>query len=82
MHTATNMDGPAFNTRSKTSHHCQKTTDTKPSNTQPIKETVTLDLTTVETSQDTTPQPLTVDRHETLLLMQNKDPFCKDISEQ
>ena len=61
MFTATNLDGPAFNTRSKTSHHHQTTTDTEPSNTQPIKETVTLDLTTVETAQDITLKPLTAD---------------------
>ena len=36
---ATNVDGPAFNTRSKTAHHCQITLDTEPSNTQTINKT-------------------------------------------
>ena len=59
MLTATNLDGPAFNTRSKTSHQCLTTTHT---DTQPIKKTVTPDLTTVEASQDITLKPLTADR--------------------
>ena len=80
MLTATNSDGPAFNTRSKASHHHQTTTDTEPSNTQTIKETVTPDVTTVDTTQDITLKPLTADRHETLLQMQKMDPFCKCIS--
>ena len=75
MLTATNSDGPPFNTRSKTSHHFQTTTDTEPSNTQPIKETVTPDVTTVETTQDITTKPLTSDRHEATLQMQKMDPF-------
>ena len=54
--------------------------DTEPSDTQPIKETVTLDVTTVETTQDTTVEPLMADRHETLLQMQKMDPFCKYIA--
>ena len=80
MFTATNSDGPTFNTRSKTSHHHQTTMDTEPSNTQPIKETVTPDLTTVETTHDITPKPLTADRHKALLQMQKTYPFCKYIS--
>ena len=76
---ATNLDGP-FNTRSKTSHHHQTTTDTEPSNTQPIKETVTRDLTTVETTQDIMPKPLIANKDETLLQMQKMDPFSKHIS--
>ena len=78
--TATNSDGPAFHTRSKTSHQCQTPRDPEPSNPQPIKESVTPDLTTVKTSQDITWKPLTADRHEALLQMQKMDPFCKCIS--
>ena len=63
MLTATNLDGPAFNTRSKTPNQYQTTTDTKPSNTQSIKKPFTPDLTTVETTQDITTKPLTADRH-------------------
>ena len=80
MLTATNLDGPAFNIRGKMSHHHQTTMDTEPSNSQPIKETVTLDLTTVETAQDITPKPLTANGHKALLQMQKMDPFCKCIS--
>ena len=43
-------------------------------------ETVTPDLTTMETTQNITPIPLTTDRHKTLLQMQKMDPFCKCIS--
>ena len=77
MLTATNFNGPAFNTRSKTSHQHQTTTDTDHSNTQPNKETVTPDLTTVETTQDIMTKPLTADRYEALLQMQKMYPFCK-----
>ena len=45
------------------------------SNPQPIKEAVTPDLTTVETSQDITPKPQTANRHEALLKMQKMDPI-------
>ena len=82
MFTATNLDVPAFNTRSKTSHQHQANTDTEPSSTQPIKETVTPDLTTVETIQNITPKPLTANRHKALLQIQKTDPFCKCISKQ
>ena len=51
-----------------------------PSITQPIKEIVMLDLTTVETVQDITLKPVTADSHKALLQMQNTDPFCKCIS--
>ena len=57
-------------------------TDTEPSNPQPNKETITPDLTTVETSQDITLKCLTGDRHELLLQMQKTDPFYKHISKQ
>ena len=49
MLTATNSNGPTSNTRSKTTHQCQTTTNTEPSSTQPNKETVTPDLITVKT---------------------------------
>ena len=80
MLTATNFDGPAFNTRSETSHQCKTTTNTEPSSTQPIKETLTPNLATVKTTQDVTQKPLTDDRHKVLLQMQKMDPFCKCIS--
>ena len=80
MLTATNFDGPAFNTRSKASHQSQIPMDKEPSDTHSTKDTVTPDLTTVETSQDITPKPLTADRHEALLQMQKMDQFCKCIS--
>ena len=82
MLTATYSDGPAFNTRSKTSHQSQTTMDTESSSTQSIKKPVTSDLTTVETTQDITPKPLTADRHKAFLQMQRTDPFCKYISKQ
>ena len=72
---ATNLDGPAFNTRSKTSQQHQRTTDTDPSDTPPIKETITLDLPTVETSQDITPKPLIANSCEALLQIHKKDPL-------
>ena len=80
MLTATNSNGPALNTRSKTSHQCLTTMQTEFSRTQPDKETVTPDLTTVKTIQDVIPKPLTDDRHKTLLQMQKMDPCCKCIS--
>ena len=68
-----NLDGPTFNRRSKTSHHCQTTMDTQPPNTTTLKNTVPLDL----YSQDITPKSLTANRHKALLQMQKTDPFCK-----
>ena len=67
MLTATNSDGPAFNTRSRTSQQQQTTKDTRPPNTPSITNHVTSDSTTVETTQDITPKPLTTERHEALL---------------
>ena len=78
--TATNPDGPAFNTRSKTSLQHQTTMETETSDTQSIKNTATPGLTTVETTQDKTPKPLKANRCEALLQMQRMDPFCKFIS--
>ena len=80
MLTATNSDGPAFNTRSKTSHQGSTTVNTEFLSTQPIKEPVTPDFTTVKTTQDVTPKPLTDDGHDALIQMQKMDPFCKHIS--
>ena len=71
MLTATNSDGPAFKTRSKTS---------QPFNTQLNKETVMPDLTTIQSTPDATPKPLMDDRLQVLLQMQKMDPFCKCIS--
>ena len=80
MFTATNLDGPAFNTRSKTSQQSQTPKDTRPLNTPSILKPTTSDFTTVETTWDITPKPLTADRHEALLQMQRMDPFCKYVS--
>ena len=80
MFTATNLDGPTFNTRSQTSQQCQTAMDTRPSNTPSIMNPATSDLTTVETNLDITQKPLTANRHEALLQMQRTDPFCKCIS--
>ena len=82
MPTATNSDGPAFNMRSKTLHHCQTTMDIEPSNTPTLKETIKLDLTPVETTQDITPKSLAANRYENILQMQKMNPFCKCISKQ
>ena len=82
MLTATISNGPAFNTRSKTSHQHQRTINIEPSSTQSIKKTVTPDLTTMKTPQDVTKKPLTDDRCEALLQMQKTDPFGKCTSKQ
>ena len=79
MLTATHLARPAFKTRSKTTHQYQANTDTEPSSSQPTKEAFIPDLTTVETTQDITPKPLTADRHKALLHMKI-DTFCKHIS--
>ena len=65
-------------------HHTttKQTTDTEPSNTPTLKDTVTLDVTTLETSQDITPKSLTANQHKALLQMQKMDPFCKCISKR
>ena len=57
MLTACNSDGPAFNTRSKTSQQCQTAKDTGPSNTPSITYPATSYLTAVETTQDVTQNP-------------------------
>ena len=79
---ATPLDGPTFHTRSQMLCQHQTPTDTEPSNPQPTKDTVTSDLTTVKTTQDITPKPLTTNRLKALLQMQKMDPFCKFIEWQ
>ena len=69
MLTATNMDRLALNSRSETSQQYQTTKDTTPLNTLSITNPATSDLTTVETTLDTTLKPLTAKRHETLCQM-------------
>ena len=76
MLTATNYDGPAFNTRSRTAQH-NITEDLTP---QPSADSVTLDITTVKDTPDAMPKTLTEDRLHALLQMQRMDPFCKHIS--
>ena len=73
MLSATNFDGPAFNTRSRTAQ-CNTTDDPTP---QPQSDAVTPDVTDTPSS---TLKPLTTDRLWTLLQMQRTDPFCKHIS--
>ena len=79
MLTASTSDGPAFNTRSKTSHWGLTTANIELLSTQPIKEPVTLDFFTLKTTQDVTPKHLTDDRYEAIVQMQKMDPFCKCI---
>ena len=55
MLTATNYDGPAFNTRSRTAQ-CNITEHLTP---QPNADTVTPDITTVKDTPDAMPKPLT-----------------------
>ena len=70
MLSATNTDGPAFNTRNQTHQH--------PSLDTPISQPdVTPEVTD---ATDPTPKPLTADRLQALLQMQKTDPFCKQIS--
>ena len=76
MLTATNYDGPAFNTESRAAQ-CNITEDLTP---QPQADTVTPDITTVKDTPDAMPKPLTEDRLHDLLQIQWTDPFCKHIS--
>ena len=69
---ATNLDGPAFNTKSRTAH-CTSTENTTP---QPQSDAVTPDVTDTISS---TPRSLTTDGSQALLQMQKTDPFCKQI---
>ena len=73
MLSATNLNGPVFNTRSRTA----QCTTTKVSPTQPQSDAVTPDVTD---TPSTIPKTLTADRLQALLQMQRKDPFCKCIS--
>ena len=76
MLTATDYNGPAFNTRSRTAQH-NITEDLTP---QPKADTVTPDITTFTDTPDATPKPLTKDILHALLQMQRMHPFCKHIS--
>ena len=69
MLTVTQVDGPAFHTRSKMK---QNTTLQHPSTSS-----VTPNM---SKHPSPTPKPLTADRLDTLLQMQKTDPFCKCIS--
>ena len=73
MLSVTNLDGPAFNTRSKTA----QCTNTEDPTTQQQLYAVTPDVTD---TPSTTPKPLTTDILQALLQMQRTDPFCKCIS--
>ena len=68
MLSATNTDGPAFNTRSQTHQHLSS--DPFTLHSQPD----------VSEATDPTPKSLTADRLQSLLQMQKTDPFCKQIS--
>ena len=71
MLSTTNLDGPAFNTRSRTAQHNLS------KDTTPQTDVVAPD---VSDTPSTTPKSLTADRLEALLPMQKIDPFCKHIS--
>ena len=71
MLSATNLDGPAFNARSRTAQY-NPSADTTPQ-TDAVAPDVTDTLSITPTSQ-------TADRLEALLQMQKMDPFCKHIS--
>ena len=70
MESVTNMDGPAFNTRSQI-HQCLSldTSTPQPDITPEVSEVT-----------DPTAKTLTADRLQALLQMQKTDPFCKRIS--
>ena len=70
MLSATNLDGPGFNTRSRTAQ-CTSTEDTTS-----LSDAVAPDVTDTPSS---TPKSLTADRLQALLQMQT-NPFCKQIS--
>ena len=67
MLSATNTDGPAFNTRNQTHQHISSDTSTSQPDVKPE----------VSKATDPTPKSLTSDRLHTLLQMQKTDPFCK-----
>ena len=68
MLSATNLDGPAFNTRSRTTQH-SSSEDITPQ-TDAVEPNVT-------DTPSTMPKSLTVDRLQVLLQMQKTNPFCK-----
>ena len=68
---ATNFDGPTFNTRSRNAQHSPS------EDTTPETDGAAPDVTD---TQSTTPKSLTADRLLALLQMQKMDPFCKCIS--
>ena len=73
MLSATNLDGPAFNTRDRTTQH----TTTEDPTLQSQSDAVTPDI---SGTPSTTPKPLITDKLQALLQMQRTDPFCKHIS--
>ena len=73
MLSATNPDGPAFNTRSRMALHIS----TEDTTLQPELDAVTPDVTD---TTSTTPKSLSTDRLQALLQKQKKGPFCKQIS--
>ena len=72
MLSANTLDGPAFNTRSRTAQHSSSENTTQQTNA------TTPDVTD---TQSIIPKSLTADRLEALLQMQKTDPFCKHISQ-
>ena len=75
MLSATILDGPAFNTRSRTTQ-CIPTEDPT---TQSQSDSVTPDITDTPSTTSKSPTP---DRLQALLQMQRTDPFCKCIPKQ
>ena len=71
MLSATNLDGPAFNTRSRTAQQ------TLSEDTTSQSDVVAPDV--IDTPS-TTLKSLTMDRLQALLQMQKMDSFCKQIS--
>ena len=72
MPSATNLDAPAFHTRSRTTHSNTLDEHTLQSHPDTMPH--------VTDSPSTTPKPLTTDKLQVLLQMQRTDPFCKCIS--
>ena len=70
---ANNLDGPAFNTKSRTAQH-SPSEDTTPQ-TDAVEPNVT-------DTPSTIPKSLTVDRLQALLQILKTNPFCKWISKQ
>ena len=71
MLSANNLDGTAFNTRSRTAQH------TSPEDTTSQSDAVAPNV--IDTPS-TTPKSLITERLEALLQMQKTDPLCKQIS--